>query len=186
MVLSAFVAAAVAAQSPPITSTQILGVDVPDDFQIGNHQRNDRTEIIEIVEPPETVENWSKLVTELAFFRTAQIGSEVFYEHWLNAMRRACPNMKDSLIRGSVDGHPAIRGNLSCPNNPQTGRSENLNAFLVQGDTDLMMAQVAFRHSITLADTVLINRIARSLKVCDQKRMDACSKRKATGFRPGP
>jgi hypothetical protein len=90
--------------------------------------------------------------------------------------------MKDSLIRGSVDGHPAIRGTLSCPRNPQTGKAENLTAFLVQGDANLMMAQVAFRHAVTPPDTALIERIEESLKVCDQRTLDSCSARKAAGF----
>lgn len=186
MFLYALIAATVAAQSPPVVSTEILGVNVPDEFQIGNHKRNDHGEIIELVDPPETVDNWSRLITELAFFRGAQVGSDVFYDRWLTAMRRACPNMKDTLLRGTVDGHPAIRGDLSCPNNPQTAKPENLSAFLVQGDTDLLMVQVAFKHTITPADAVLIKRVAASLKVCDQKRMDLCSARKGTGFRTSP
>ena len=45
-----------------------------------------------------------------------------------------------------------------------------------------MMAQVAFRHAISKPDTALIDRVAGSLKVCDQRTLDSCSARKATGF----
>lgn len=186
MFLSAFVAASVALQSPPAALTELLGVDVPDEFQIGNHQRNSQTEIIELVVPPDTVNDWSKLITELALFRAAQVGPDLFYYRWLNAMRSACPGLKDTMLHGTVDGRPAIRGNLSCPLNPRTQKPENLSAFLVQGDADLLMVQVAFRHAVTPADAALISRVAGTLKMCDQKRMDLCSARKGTGFRTSP
>jgi hypothetical protein len=182
MFLSVFLAAAMAAQSAATSSTEMLGIDAPDEFQIGNHQRNDKAEIIELVKPPETVDNWSKLITSFMFFDAAQSGLDAFYARWRDKMRNACPGITDTSVRGSVDGHPAISGTLSCPKNPETGKPENVSVFLVQGDANLMMAQVAFRHSITPSDTVLIEHIAGSLKVCDQRTLELCSARKATGF----
>jgi hypothetical protein len=79
---------------------------------------------------------------------------------------------------------PALRATLSCPKNPQTGKAENLEAFLVQGQANMMMVQVAFRRSITPADDALVKRVAGSLKVCDQRTLSSCSARKATGFLP--
>jgi hypothetical protein len=186
MFLPVFLAAAVAAQPSPTASTEMLGINVPDEFQIGNHQRNGEAEIIELVEPPETVDNWSKLVTSFIFFDGAQKGVDAFYARWRDGMRNGCPGIKDTSVRGSVDGHAAIRGTLSCPKNPQTGKPENLSAFLVQGDANLMMAQVAFRHAVSKPDTALIERVAGSLKVCDQRTLDSCSARKAMGFRVTP
>jgi hypothetical protein len=186
MFLSVLLAAAVSAQSTPTASTEMLGIDVPDEFQIGHHQRNDTVEIIELVEPPETVDNWSKLITSLMFFDAAETGLEVFYARWRDGLRDGCPGMKDQAVRGSVDGRPAIRAALSCPKNPQTGKPENLSAFLVQGDANLMMAQVAFRHAVTPPDTALAERVKGSLKVCDQRTLETCSARKATGFVPAP
>jgi hypothetical protein len=182
MFLSVLLAAAVAAQSAPSASTEMLGIDVPDEFQIGHQQRNDKVAIIELVEPPETVENWSKLITSLMLFDAAKSGLDAFYARWRDSLRSGCPGMKDKVVRGSVDGHPAVRGTLSCPKNPQTGKPENLSAFLVQGDANLMMAQVAFRRGVAGQDTALIERIAGTLKVCDQRTLDNCSARKATGF----
>jgi hypothetical protein len=182
MFLSVLLAAAISAQSAPTASTEMLGIDVPDEFQIGHHQRNDKVEIIELVEPPETVHNWSKLITSLMFFDAAETGLDAFYIRWRDGLRDGCPGMKDQTVRGSVDGHPAIRATLSCPKNPQTGKPENLSAFLVQGDANLMMAQVAFRHTVAQPDTALTERVKGSLKVCDQRTLETCSSRKATGF----
>ena len=182
MLLSIFLAAAIAGQSVPTASTEMLAIDVPDEFQVGNHQRNDKLEILELVEPPETVDNWSKLITSLMLFSAAYEGLDAYYARWRDGLRDACPGMNDIVVQGNVDGHPAIRGVLSCPKNPQTGKPEYLSAFLVQGDANLMIAQVAFRHSVTAQDTALIERVAGSLKVCDQRTLGECSARKATGF----
>ena len=182
MLLSILLVAALAAQSPSNASTEMLGIDVPDEFQVGHHQRNEKTEIIELVTPPETVDNWSRLITSLMLFDAAPYGLNAFYASWQDNMRDACPGMKDKMTRGSVDGHPAIGGSFSCPKNRQTGMPENLSVFLVQGDANLMMAQVAFRHAVTAPDAALIKRIAGSLKVCDQRTLETCSARKATGF----
>ena len=65
----------------------MLGIDVPDEFQIGHHQRNETVEIIELVEPPETVDNWSKLITSLMFFNAAKTGLDVFYARWRDGLR---------------------------------------------------------------------------------------------------
>ena len=182
MLSSIFLAAAIAAQPAPQASTEMLGIDVPDEFQVGNHQRNDTAEIIELVEPPETIDNWSKLVTSLMFFNAAQVGLKVYFSRWRDGLREGCPGMQDTETQWSVDGHPAIRAALSCPNNPQTGKPENLTAVLVRGDANVMMAQVAFRHVVSPPDTALIEHVANSLKVCDQRTLEGCSARKATGF----
>ena len=182
MFLLVLLAAAMAAQSTPTSSTEMLGIDVPDEFQVGNHQRDDKNEIMELVEPPETVDNWSKLITSLMFFDRAKAGLDTFYARWRDSLRSACPGLMDKSVRGNVDGHPAIHGTLSCPKNPQTGKPENLSAFLVQGDANMMMAQVAFRHAVSKPDTALIERIGGSLKICDQRTLESCSARKATGF----
>ena len=182
----ALVAAAAALQSVRALPAEILGVDVPHGFRIGNHQRNEKAEIVELVAPPETVDDWSRLITELSFFRGARVGPESFYARWVNAMRNACPELEEKSLHGTIDGHNAIRGDLSCPFNQQTRKPENPTVFLVQGDVDLLMAQVAFRRPVTLADTSLINHIAGSLKLCERTHMDLCSARKRSGFRPNP
>ncbi len=165
--------------------TEMLGSDVPDEFKTGYHARNDAQEMTELVAAPETVENWSRLITLQMFFGAApRVSAEGFYGQWRDSMRRACAGLTDTMVRGTVDGRPAIRGTLSCPNNPQTGKPENLEAVLVQGDVNLMMVQVAFRRPPTAADAALVRRVVGSLKVCDQRALRSCSARKAAGFQP--
>lgn len=188
MLLPLLLAALSAGQagSAPTADTEMLRIDVPDAFDIGYRARNDAQQIIEMVVPPETVEAWTTLITSQMFFNAARRTSlDGFYQTWRGSMHRACPGLTDTLIRGMVEGKPALRGRLSCPNNPQTGKPENLEAILIQGDANLMMVQIAFKHSIAPRDIALIDRVTRSLKVCDQRMLAACSARKATGFLSG-
>jgi hypothetical protein len=180
--LSILLAVIMGVQPVAATTSEILAVDLPDEFQVGHHQRNEKAEIIELMVPPETVENWSTLVTSLMFFGAAKTGLDAFYVGWRNGLRDKCPGLTDETVRGNVDGHTALRATLSCPNNPQTGKPENLTAFLVQGEANLMLAQVAFRHTPSETDVALIGHVAGSLKVCDQATLALCSARKATGF----
>lgn len=180
-----FVAAAMAqAPGAPTARTEMLGINVPEEFEVGHQARNDRVQILELVEPPETVETWSKLITSLMFFNAAQRGVDAFYGQWRNGLRAACEGITDTAVKGTVDGMPALRATLACPKNAQTGKPENLEAILVQGRTNMMMVQVAFRRSITPIDAALIKRVAGSMKVCDQRTLPLCSARKASGFLP--
>jgi len=174
---------AAAPADPPTAQTEMLGINVPDDFQIGYQARNAEIHMIEVVQPPETVDNWSKLITlQLFFDGTRHATAREFWARWLNGMHRACAGMTENSQTGTVDGRPAIKGSLSCPLNPQTGKLENLVAVLVQGEVNLMMVQVAFRHPIGPADRLLIDRVVNSLKVCDERTLAACSARKPNGF----
>ena len=184
MSFALFLAALAAEPSlPPTAETELLGIDAPDEFEVGYQARNAEQSIIELVDPPETVDTWSRLITLQLFFNgTRTLGLNAFYSRWRQSMFQACAGMTDSMEVGTVDGRRAIRGNLSCPLNPQTGKPENLQAVLVEGQVNLVMVQVAFRQPIAADDTALIQRISGSLKLCDERTFASCSERKATGF----
>lgn len=182
LVLLSAAAGVAQASDAPTAQTEMLAFSVPDEFGVGYQARNDATQIVELVEPPETVANWSKLVTSLMFFNAADRGLGSFYGQWRDRMRGSCPGITDRVIQGNVDGMPALRAAISCPANPQTGRVENLEAVLVQGRANMMMVQVAFRRPVTPADSALVERVTASMKVCDQRALSSCSARIATGF----
>lgn len=177
------IAVATAAPGSANAQNEMLRINAPDEFEVGYRARNLEQEMIELVQRPEKVDTWSELITLQLFFDGARRDSaDAFYARWRKLMRTSCAGMTDTAVTGSVDGKPAIRSQLACPLNPQTGKSENLVAVLVQGGANLMMVQVAFRRPITAEDRALIARITGSLKVCDQRSLSECSARKASGF----
>ena len=46
-------------------------MDVPDEFTVGYHVRNDTMEMTELAAAPETVDAWSRLITLQLFFGMA-------------------------------------------------------------------------------------------------------------------
>jgi hypothetical protein len=186
MFLSVFAAVVMAAQSAPSSSTEMLGMDAPASFQIVNHRRNDKVELTELVEPPDTAENWSKILTIMVFFGIPQTGLDKFESQWHDVLRGGCPAMTVTVVQGSVDSHRALLSRLSCPRSAQTGEPDNISAVLVLGDANLMMAQMTFHHELKRADTALIDHIVGSLKVCDQRTIISCTARKAAGFVAAP
>lgn len=168
----------------PAAPVDVLGFDGGGDFKLGYHARNETSDITELVIPPETVENWTTLITQQTLFDGAQrAGLERFYGLWRDMMRRDCPGLTDTVEQGTVEGMPAIKGMLSCPNNPQTGKPENLSAVLVQGDVNLLMIQIAFRRPIDARDAALIRRVNGSLRICAAVEA-RCVRRKDSGFTP--
>lgn len=162
---------------------ELLGLNTPDQFKVGYQDQNDRMRIVELVEPPETVENWTRLITALSLFGVAGKATVGDFEaNWSGGLKRDCPRAVIKTVPGSVDGRPARRSEVSCPFLSKTGRSEMLTAFIVQGEGDLFMVQVAFGHEPDEADRALVAHVGRSLKVCREDALDACKARQAVGF----
>jgi hypothetical protein len=88
----------------PTAQTEMLGIDVPDEFEVGHQGRNASLQMVELVEPPETVETWSKLVTSVMFFDAAHRGVEPFYQQWRDHMGRSCAGMTDGVAKGRSTG----------------------------------------------------------------------------------
>jgi hypothetical protein len=174
------------ATAPPAAvtaQTEILAADTPDEFQMGNHQRNALGELVELAVPPETVDNWSRLITlQLYFGASARVGAEAFSARWRNALGASCSGTTSTSVAGTVDGFAATKVVAACPRNPQTGLPENVTAVFVQGQANLMIAQVAFRRPPTDADRRLVINVVDSLQVCDAQAVTACAARKKTGF----
>src|SRR5262245_18984872 len=109
MLVSSLLISLAALAAPATAQSEMLGVNVPDDFEIGYQARNDRLDMKEIVQPPETVETWTKLITlQLMFNGARRQYADAFYSRWQQDMRQACAGLKDTRRIGIVDGKRAI------------------------------------------------------------------------------
>jgi hypothetical protein len=186
--LRRFAGAAVCALVPLLlpavaVGAEMLGLNTPDQFKVGHQDQDGRMRIVELVEPPETVENWTRLVTALSLFGVVQkVSVGEFETNWRGGLKNDCPRAVSKVVSGSVDGRPARRSEVSCPFLSKTGRPEVLTAFIVQGEADLFMVQVAFGREPDDADRALVAHVGRSLKVCREDALDACKARQAVGF----
>lgn len=182
-VFSAFCALAPLMLPAVAAGAELLGLNTPEQFKVGHHDQNARIRIVELVEPPETVENWTRLVTATSMFGIVrQFGAGEFEAFWSDRLKSDCPQAVIKVTPGLVDGRPARRSEVACPFLSKTGRPEVVTAFIVQGESDLFMVQVAFGREPDEADRALVTHVGRSLKVCQDDALEACKARQAVGF----
>ena len=168
----------------PTAETEGVSVDAPGTFVIGNRGNDGRMNLIEMVKPPETVDNWSELISVMTLMHATE-GTTLnqFYPIWRDGYRETCPGPNETLTKGTVDGKPAIKALFHCPVDPKTGKPENMAIVFIEGDVNLMSVQFAFRRPMTNADNAMIAKVFKTLKICDA-RDDACFARRASGFLP--
>lgn len=184
LLIALAMAGAPAARAATISET--LSFDPFDAFQIAYRTKNAQQETIYLVEPPATLQRWSRMLTAISFRGRAH--SEAlpsFYSGWLSQLKAACPGIVGAPVDGTIDAHPALRADLTCPLHAETGKAERLTIFAVQGNEDLMLVQIGFQGPPQATDRALIKRIAASLMVCLQPDLTGCADRKPSGFLPG-
>ena len=168
----------------PDAENEGISVDAPASFAVANRSNNDRINLVELVRPPETVDNWSELISVVTMMHASE-GTTLnqFYPMWRNEYRDTCPGPNETVVRGTVDGKPALKATFECPRDPQTGQPESLVVIYVQGDVNFLSVQFAFRRPMTGADKALVQKVMKTLKICDA-RDNACFARQARGFLP--
>ena len=150
--LLALMAAPAAAQPP----AEWVGQAPLPDLVIGYQQAAGGSMIVERIPPRETVERWSRMVTNQRFAGVAARG--VTLDQWsaifLNGLGTDCPGFHGGVTaRPTVSGQPAIDIRIDCPRNPATGEPETFLLRAIAGRTDLHVAQIAFRHLPSAAET---------------------------------
>jgi len=182
ILLSALALASSQGVRTPTAETEGISVDAPATFVVGNRSNDGRINLVELVRPPETVDTWSELISVVTIMHATE-GTTLneFYPMWRDGYRGTCPGPNEAVARGTVDGRPALKATFHCPVDPQTGKPESLTVIFIQGEVNLLSVQLAFRRSMTNADLALVQKVQKTLKVCDA-RDNACFARRATGF----
>ena len=172
--------AGIAATTPP---SDTMDLTVPPDFKVGFQGRAKADAITEFVRPPETVDNWTTLITTINFFGGGSVAVDSALTKFQDGLVHSCPGGSATpTVSGSVDGQAAAMFTFECTKNPQTGKPENVTIVAIKGSRNLLMTQVAFRHPRDAKDKALVEQVIGSIKMCDIGAMVACEARKATGF----
>ena len=184
MLLLMFVAAA-QGRHTPTAETEGLSVDAPDSFVVANQGATGALNLIEMVRPPETLETWSQMISVATLSNASQSTTvKQFYPIWRQGYRETCPGPRETVVNGTVDGKPALKATFYCPRDAKTDAPESLTILFVQGEVNFLTVQLSFRRAMTSADKALVQRVTKSLKVCDSRERASCSARRPTGFLP--
>ena len=154
-----------------------LLVRVPEGYKIDHQARNAQQLINEMVPQGESVTSWTEMVTVQIYFGlkgTLQQMQDNVAQSWL----KACPKgIRVPIIETTENGYPVSIWQLSCPNNPQTGKPEWTWFKAVRGNDSLYLVQKAFRFEPSKEQIATWMRYLKTVGVCDSRLPErACPK----------
>ena len=146
-----------------------LLVGVPDGYKIDHQAHNDTQIINEMVPQAESVKTWTEMVTVQIFFGlkgSLQEAQDYIADGWL----KACPQgLRVPIVETTENGYPVSLWQLSCPNNPQTGKPEWTWFKALRGNDSLYLVQKAFRFEPSNDQITTWIRYLKSVAVCDSR-----------------
>lgn len=145
-----------------------LSALLPDGFVIGYEAQDGTVSIREAVPTGETVNDWSRMITDLRFAGAAKLlPIDKFHKALTNGLAESCPGVKvGAAVRLTLDGHEAARLRVDCPRLPATGKPETFFSLTVAGDKDLLNRQIAFRHVPSDQDTAWADALLAGTHLC--------------------
>jgi hypothetical protein len=139
---------------------------------IAYHLAGEGSLIVERVPRGETIERWTRMVTNHRFAGEITAGGTVDRWHagFVSNLSQACPGFRASVpARLRIEGRPAIEFRGDCPRNPATGQPESFFLRVIAGRADLHLAQVGFRHVPSAAEAGWARAHLASVTLCTRQ-----------------
>ena len=119
-------------------------------FTVGKQGENGPMIISEFVPQGETVASWTRMITVQVFRNIKKGDPDRFAEGLKSMWSSACPGADVMKIKDVVErGYPVAIWQFLCPNNPQTGKPENMYTKIIGGTDALYSIQYAYRSALT-------------------------------------
>ena len=130
----------------------------------------------EFIRPPDTVENWSRMITVQLFRSLKTVNPDMFADQLAANWTSACPGGSAGKIRdGNENGFPIVLWLYECPLNPATHQPETMWLKAIGGADSLYVAQYAAREQSKKEIVVPAMEFLRQVIACDTRRADrAC------------
>jgi len=121
----------------------------------------------------ETVLDWTRMIT-VQVFRNIKRGDPNQFAQGVRAMwLSACPGSEVIKIKdGAENGYPFAVWQFTCPNNPQTGKPENMYTKVIGANDALYSVQYAYRSELTKDVIPPTMAYLGSVRVCDTRLPD--------------
>ena len=167
-----FLAAAPAGAQGPLKDENIL-MPIPPGFKLASHQENRTNLISEFAPENETIDTWTKLVTEQIFRGLGGTSAKAYAQGMAQRLPSSCPGATTrDLADATENGYPVSTWLMACPRNPGTGLPEMFVIKVIQGKDALYATQYAFKKT---PDQALIDEATaflRQVTVCDTRLRD--------------
>jgi len=127
--------------------------------------------IVERVPPGETVERWTRMVTNQRFAGQLAGGTlDQWVVNYLAGMGRDCPGYRVTpRTRLQIEGRPAVEFRLDCPRNPATGLPETFFMRAIGSGDVLHLAHVAFRSVPSAAEAAWARQHLATVTLCNRR-----------------
>lgn len=156
-----------AASAPGSGEREWLALPSVPDFTVAYREERGPLRMVERVRRGESVESWSRMITEQSVAGMASTGAEAFLSKLAGLWAAACPGAESSPTT-SHSGDTGIVATLraDCPMNPNTGKPETLFAAATTSGDTLYVAQIAFRRRPTAEDKAWAEDMLSGLTIC--------------------
>jgi hypothetical protein len=162
------------------SAAEWIGQAEPAGFVVGHSVEGAQGMIVERIPSGESVQRWTRMVTVQRFAGAAgRIRPEGLLENMARGVESGCAGGRSTQVtRLQVSGRPAARFRADCPLNPSTGLPETFFALAIAGESDMHVAQVAFRRVPSAEDAEWAARQIASVVLCTAaSREPACNNR---------
>ena len=139
-------------------------------FKMGSHQENPKKMMSEFVPSDESVDHWSRMITEIILRDQTTTDPEIYQSAMLSDWKRACPGGGGRpLSNVKENGYAASYWSFNCPLNPATKLGRSMVRKIIVAKDAVYDVQVAYRK----ADTAELSQAAitylRGVTVCDTR-----------------
>jgi hypothetical protein len=163
-------ALALAASAGAAIQDENILLPLPPGFKLANRQETSEKMLAEFVPSDETVDHWSKMITERIFRSRNLSDAETYQSTMLSEWKGACPGGDGrQLSNVKENGYGVSYWSFNCPLNPKTNLSESMIRKVVVGKDAMYEVQYAFRkpEAPELIQSALT--FLQTVSVCDTR-----------------
>jgi hypothetical protein len=127
----------------------------------------------EYIPSPETVDDWSRMVTVQIFYSLKNVDPDAFAGDLAKRWRSACAGGgARKVTAGKENGYPFSQWMYNWALNPQTNKPENMWLKATGGADSLYSVQYAYRREMSTDLIGPAMECLRRVSVCDTRRSD--------------
>lgn len=168
VLVPAFLAASTHGSVKSTHDSEALVGQTPPGFKLAFQEDRGGVLIQEFVPNKESALNWTAMVTVQTFKVKQDLRPGKFLVEFGEKYAIACPELSHTNIsNGSANGYPTSFLAIQCPNNPATGKQENVYVRVIHGSNKFHVIQFAYSHPLTDVEKVVLERYLKSWIACD-------------------
>lgn len=143
----------------------------PPGFKSVFSETRNGTSVREFVPKTDSLKNWTSMVTIQSFKSGPDLKPGKFLVEFGEKYAALCPALSHTnILNGSANGYKVSLLAIQCPQNPTTGKPENLYVRAIKGDYSFYSIQYSYDHPLTPDEKTTLGEYLESVIVCDVRK----------------